>query len=409
MKKNDAHGSLWLLASSTGLGGAERRTVKIATQMARDKVFANINLLVNRQLAQEYLKDGELAEELSKGTVRMMTKEGGLEQYLFSDVDRINLIKRVHPCIRDFRGAYAGMLKRLSWMTRLAAVTTEKDMLHCIYGDPARNGALFLAAQRPSRVLLEVTNNRLIGRLAAQLSAIIPGASPRSRVFIRCVSKTVYQNLTRILPEPFYRNHHIDLGYFSDAFMDATGSDEDLTKEKVIIFPHRFIGPKNPIMFCRVIRRLLDQGQLSGWKIKIRGRGILENEMRRMLAPYIKTGVVKIGFSYQLDRELSRSMLFVSIIVTGSTTSTSLFEAMRNGNLLLLSRSGENDSVFTHPDICWVSLSEAALADGLLRATAICESRDFQAKSRSMRACFETMRTRAGYLKDLLRIYKRTS
>ena len=80
MKKDDTHASLWLLASSSGIGGAERRTVKVATLMARENRFASINLLINRKLMQEYLKDEELADLLSQGTVRLLTKEKGLER-----------------------------------------------------------------------------------------------------------------------------------------------------------------------------------------------------------------------------------------------------------------------------------------------------------------------------------------
>ena len=279
-------------------------------------------------------------------------------------------------------------------------------MLHCFFGDPARNGCLFLATQSNRRILLEITSNRLLGRVADQLSAILNGRQPRSTFYIRCVSRTVYDNLVSRLPQNFFQARNVDLDYYSGPFIDIKSEWGERPKEKVIIFPHRFIEPKNPVLFCRTIRRLLDEGRLDGWRIRLRGRGGLEDEMKGILKPYIERGTVDIRFSYELGREFAESMIFVSIIVTGTTTSQSLFEAMRNGNLLVLSRTGENEEKFQHPDVFFVDLNEESLEQGLLQAVATCDSEAFQQKSNSMRAFFRQLNEKPGYVSDILRIYQ---
>lgn len=394
-----------MLISSLGIGGSERRIVKVATHISSLKVFKRVHLLVNAQLMEAYESDQELNTLLQESTVDVCQKEDLFEKRLFSDANKIRFIKRVHPYAKRSKSFHGFILKRLSWFRMLKRRTGDEDVIHCFFGDPARNGCLFLATTSNRKIIVELTSNRLLPRVSSQINTILGGKRANKTLNIRCVSKTVHDNFTKLVPTNFCKRHNVDLGYYSGPFIQSRAECERKEKENVIIYAHRFIEPKNPILFCGAVRELLDNNELPGWRIKLRGRGSLEPEMRHILGPYIDEGIVDIGFSYTLGDELARSKVFVSIITTGNYPSQSVFEAMRNGNLLVLSRTGETESQYEHPNVCFVGLDQASVAQGLREASSCAESAGFERRSESMRDFFDRINTREGYMSDALRMY----
>jgi glycosyltransferase involved in cell wall biosynthesis len=399
--------ALWYLISSSGIGGAERRIVKVATYFAGQGLFPRVNLVVNKALSDAYAKDRELDEMLRASPIRMVVKEGWLEQLLLPDDRKNRWLKRLHRYLVKMPSLYAAVLKRMSWYRYLKSRVSSEDIMHCFFGDPARNAGLLMATDKGQNVILELTSNRLVERVARQMQVSLGKKRVTGkRLYIRSVTQVIYDNFTRMVPASFFTDRGVDLAPYCGPFIAMDSPCERRAKEKVIVFAHRFIEPKNPMLFCRIIRKLLDDGQLDGWKIKLRGRGALENDMRAQLAPYVENGTVDIGFSYELGKELAHAMVSVSIIVTGNEPSNSVYEAMRNGNLLLLSRTGNTVKQFDHPDVVFVGLSERSLTDGLKRIVAICESSDFSKKSENMRQFFDHIREHSGYATDVMDIYQ---
>ena len=407
MNEQDRQPTLWYLICSTGIGGAERRIVKVSTYFAEQGLFSRVNLVVNRALLDAYAKDLELVQMLRTSPVRVMVKEGVFEKHLFPDSLKIRGIKKIHLYLKSHPYLYRRVLHRLSWYRFLKKRLGPKDVVHCFFGDPARNACLLVSQKLPQPVIIELTSNRLVERVGSQMKTMLDnGRQISGRLCIRTVTSVVYRNLTRIVPGSFFESCGADLAAYSGPFI-AMGSDcIRRPKQKVIVFAHRFIEPKNPILFCRVVRALLDTGQLDGWQIKLRGRGPLEDDMRKILHPYIDNGIVDIGFSYELGKELAESMIFVSIIITGNEPSNSVYEAMRNGNLLVLSRSGGTVGQFDHPDVAFVDIDMQSLTEGLLNATSSAEGSRFETKSEAMRRFFEHIKNHSGYVSDVRRIYE---
>jgi hypothetical protein len=82
---------------------------------------------------------------------------------------------------------------------------------------------------------------------------------------------------------------------------------------------------------------------------------------------------------------------------------------MRNGNILLLSRTGETEKHFHHPDVFFVDIQQNSLAQGLIKAKNICESTNFLSKSEAMRQFYSSILDQSAYVSDVMKIYKHNS
>ncbi len=113
-------------------------------------------------------------------------------------------------------------------------------------------------------------------------------------------------------------------------------------KEKSIVFAHRFIARKNPLLFAKAIKRLLEDEDLKEWRVYILGRGPLEVEIKKILSDEIELGQVKIMHTPRLKSYLEKSSIFVSLIEPDNFPSQSVLEAMFFGNVLTILDAGES-------------------------------------------------------------------
>jgi len=397
---------VWYVLNNSALGGAERRMIKVASRVASLNLYKNVCLLINEALWQEYQKDSELISKI---------ESSGLQIKTVADYNPVPFWVKIFSKVSHRFGLFNSftnylLLKKKSWYSTLYDATSENDIVHCFAGDESRNGALILVS-KGRKVVLEITNNRYLEHISSQLVTIfafIDCSSINGRLYLQCVSETVLKNFAATLGENIIGKRCVRMGCYSGPFLLTDNRLPHSLPEKnnVIIFGHRFIGPKNPILFCHAVKNMIESGELEGWHVKIRGKGSLEKEMRTVLGPYIEKGVVDISFSYNLEKELRKSKIFVSLISTGSYPSQSVFEAMQNGNLLVLADTGETKLHFNHQFICFAELNIESLQKCLRNAIADTTSEQFIKKSEAMVRFYESFADKECFLNDILYVYQ---
>ena len=109
-------------------------------------------------------------------------------------------------------------------------------------------------------------------------------------------------------------------------------------KENLVVFGHRLIERKNPVVFARAAKRFLEARQ--NWRVAIRGAGEFADEVCRILTDEIDAGRAAFGYQANLMDELRKSKIFVSIESEDNYSNQSVLEAMWCRNALILSDRG---------------------------------------------------------------------
>lgn len=397
---------LFIIASSEGIGGAESRTVKFANYAA-ENLDLDVNLVVNLTLLKAIEANKLLNQLISHSNLNITVYEPPLSRML-SEGNRNRILKdrRVKKLLRYLP---LFMIRELSWYRFLKKNVTHKDIVHCIFGDTARLGSYFLASNSDAKdvpIIVEITSNRHVNTWGRHINFSLGKRLDESSLHINCVSETVKSNL---LPE-VRREHHGIIQAYSGPFM-VIPRESNVSKQNVILFAHRFIPPKNPLIFAEAIRELFDEGRLKKWTVLIRGNGSLEPKIREILKPVIDAESVKIGYTNSLIEESKIAKIFVSIISTGNYPSQSLFESMRYGAVLILSdrgvtkeKLGEGEGIFYVKDI-----SKDEVKSSLNKAIRIGESDSFTTYSENIEQTYDDMVAQNGYLNDVFEIYRKAS
>jgi glycosyltransferase involved in cell wall biosynthesis len=131
-------------------------------------------------------------------------------------------------------------------------------------------------------------------------------------------------------------------------------------KRNLVVFAHRMIPRKNPVIFARAAKRFV--AERPDWQVFIRGTGPLQPEVRRILAAEIAAGLIDVGYTSNLLDELGNSRIFVSLIEQDNYPSQSILEAMWSHNALLLSNRGDTRSRFfaNNGILCEINVEEVA-------------------------------------------------
>ena len=219
---------------------------------------------------------------------------------------------------------------------------------------------------------------------------------------IRCVSETVHGNF---IPKVNRSIHYLIAPYPGPFILIPPQKRKE--KKNVILFAHRFIPPKNPILFAEVILELFNEKLLGDWIVKMRGNGALESEIRTILRPLIDRGQAFVGYNNELIEDQKTAKIFVSIIETGNYPSNSLFESMRCGNLLVLSDRGvTKEKIGVERGIYYIeNLCREEVKLGVLEAMDKANSQDFKEFSYLIEKRYEDIAEASGYLKEVDRIY----
>jgi glycosyltransferase involved in cell wall biosynthesis len=111
-------------------------------------------------------------------------------------------------------------------------------------------------------------------------------------------------------------------------------------KKNIMIYAHRFIERKNPILFARIVKELCNNEVYNSWNFKILGSGPLQQEIEKLLDKEITNERVVVKYAKDLRAELIKSKIFCSFIEPDSFPSQSVVEAMQCGNAIVVLNSG---------------------------------------------------------------------
>lgn len=173
-------------------------------------------------------------------------------------------------------------------------------------------------------------------------------------------------------------------------------------KENLIVFAHRLVERKNPVLFAKAAKRFL--AERPDWRIAVRGEGPLSEEVQQILADEIQLGRALFGFEPNLMDELYRSRIFVSIESEDNYSNQSVLEAMWCRNALVLSDRGRtkaryfaNNGVLCEPEEESVFAALIDLAD---------DTSGLASKAANSRRHVETAFSRDEYLNHLESVYR---
>lgn len=139
-------------------------------------------------------------------------------------------------------------------------------------------------------------------------------------------------------------------------------------KENLVVFGHRLIPRKNPVIFARAAKRFV--AARPDWRVAIRGVGPLVDDVRAVVAEEIAAGRVQFGFHPNLMDELYSARVFVSIESEDNYSNQSVLEAMWCRNALVLSDRGRTRARYFADNGIMCQPEEESVLDALLALAA---------------------------------------
>lgn len=428
--------TLWFVLSYPKIGGVERRMLNLATQATEKYPELAIKLLITPDLYKQYHKDTQLGPLLSGSKVQIELVETARKPKLQQPPASNSLL---HKFWRKLRQKLTGLVGKIipgpkekslarrgtplpiqepqnfeqltknSWLEKFLKFTAPGDDVHCFGGRIERNGGILLSQQK-RKVVLEIINNRNISNVVSDLKCILSNIGACPNLKINCLSKTVYQNFISEIGIAFLQEYQITCTYYKTPCLPSikTSSPQsvELPRENVIVFGHRFIAPKNGLLLAKVVTDMYQQGELKGWKVHFRGRGEQTGAIKQALMALQEAGIADVRWSNDIEGELRQAKIFISIIETGSYPSQSVFQAMRNGNLLVLGDAGETAERFAHKDVYFTKINESAIRQILINAMSDAAHSDiFEAKSKAMKQFFQSFYEQSNQATELISLH----
>jgi hypothetical protein len=396
--------NIWMISQAqNGMGGAERRMIKVLDGVSERCTNIQFHLVANRELINLMKKDPELAEILERRKVILHARPDWSSFCRWTHSRAKELLHMIRQLKLPGHSVALGMIKAVSWYRWLSRNIPAGDTVHCFAGVPNLTGAVFLAIKDPARnILIEATSPR-VSPWIAQVTHTACLGRKRPNLHMRCVSPTVRRHMDDC--DGSMLEQEIDLGVYGGPFARQSAPCRKVPRKNIIMFPHRFIPAKNGLLFARIVKKMFVEGSLAGWQVRFRGKGTEEALLKVELSEQIAAGQVDIGFSSHLSDELAESKIAVGLVVTDNYPSQSLFEAMRNGNILLLSRTGDSEQMFNDPHVFFTDLNEVHIKESLKAAVALAGGAEFVEYSDAMRAFFEKTFDGRMYLEEAERIY----
>jgi glycosyltransferase involved in cell wall biosynthesis len=397
--------NVWIVLCSSGIGGAERRALKLAICLAEQNKY-KVNVLINKDLLPYFQNDTQINAAIKHEKFSVKIAEDYYKK-LVNYRHFFGIIKKID--------GYHSLLKRLPFLYRLllnyfsydkvfkSIGFGSNDVIHCFSTDAVRLGLIRYDSSIVESVIVELVGNKFLQRYANQIS--IMKYNPSNTNF-KAVSETVLNNFNKALKERNISNLK-NVSEWDGPFIYVPKLKVDINKENVIIFASRFNKPKNPVLFAKAIKSLFDSQKLGKWKVIIRGRGALEKEIKDILEDYIKTNRVEVGFSGELYKDFVKSKVVVSIIETGNYPSQSLFEALSYGVIPIISNTGNSKEKYNHSDVVFCDLDLEDLKGKILKSCTEIEDSEsmFKQKSQSLIQYSAYLIKESNYLKELYQIY----
>lgn len=398
--------NVWITLCSSGMGGAERRALKLTIFLSRETSY-NVNLIVNRELFL-YLKNDV---QINQAIVNKEFKIYIAEEYASKRVNYkyyFGVLKKVdskHTLLSKVPFIYKAILSYFSYKSLFANLPIKQDdIIHCFGTDAARLGVLLNGSLNKNKVVIELVGNKFLSRFSHHLKLI--GIRNKNIVF-KAVSKTVLDKFNIFLERDNIKMNN-KVSEWDGPFIYFFNSDvSQIKKENVIVFASRFNPPKNPVLFSNTIKKLFDNKTLNNWRVIIRGRGALETEIIEILSQYIEDGKVDVGFSGELYKDFALAKIIVSVIETGNYPSQSLFEAMSYGLIPVISKTGNSIEKYNHEEVVFCELDQDDLQKKITELVIKFEKDDdyYRSSSEKIQSFSKDLTNKSNYINEVFKIY----
>lgn len=306
--KSDVKKVCFLLGGSK-LSGAEKRIIITALEISKDNSF-DVRLITTEQLQSEFFKSELSNNDLSSLDWRTRKNSKSKNKY----------VRRV--------------------------VNLIKNTILNIFQLPIKNSYIHIVLYSDA-VLLSILPTRMISNSSFFYEVTSPDVAQSSATkrllkyfFLSdkliCVSKSVEERLAAPSNINLYTRQQ-PLAYF--------GSNEiSLVKDNLVVYAHRLVARKNPMLAAEAFTILATE--FPEWDFYICGDGELKNEVETAILSENIQNFKYRGYVYEMDKLMERSKIFVSLIEPDNYPSQSVFNAMANGNALIVSDTGFSKDKF---------------------------------------------------------------
>lgn len=267
----------------------------------------------------------------------------------------------------------------LRYFYRFLSLTNRESVLHISQYKYPDAWLGKLAKLRGNKVFFEVTSPDVA---QSSLTKKLANSAAYSDGLI-CVSK----NVERLVKNQMNGSQQVRILRRKTPFVafDVAKGADIAQKNNTIVYAHRLIARKNPLLATQVFISLAQK--YPDWTFLICGQGPLEHEVSAAVDASKLTNVRFLGFQAGMTAIINEARVFVSLIEPDNYPSQSVLEALSLGCALLVSDTGESKSAFIADSAAdstangaangfAVELSAAAVMEGL---TKLIESEDIDA------------------------------
>lgn len=398
-----------LLQFSYGFGGSEMRMAKYALELAREGSVRPV-LIINEKLNSEYNAREPIRRAFSEEKIEIRI----VNSYSARLIKRILFFKFSKIKYAQFALNLAGnfLLKWAMKKNPLVKLVDDVHVVHGFYG-PVSFAAFLALRERFSGLMLhEVTSHRVAPKYARMLSENLKdGMRP---VYLKCVSSTVQSVLMSSIEKfspRMLEKKKIEISASSGPFIGTVeapeGQSKKSSKPRRVVFGHRLQPAKNGKLFAKAALEIMQREKYKEWSFLIFGRGEEESQIKEILKEAISKNRASVSWSNNLELELKKSSVFVSIIETGNYPSQAVFEALAHGNLICASNTGVTKEKFGSPPgvFFYCSTTVDSVIEAISSAIDAVEMKGFEASEAASFNHYINLRKQSGYFEEMLGKY----
>lgn len=346
-----------LVALSAGLGGAERRMFALA-RMLREQQGRDLTLVITREEEQAAARFQAFAD-LSQVKRRVLWTPFGVD----GDCSR-------RPWPDLLRKPANWLAWGLNWVTlaiQLAFTLDElrPDLVHLVL-DLSMLVYWPLSYFRKTPLVVSLVGDemrefehyrrmRVRGRIQGQALLRCLKAAAQIDVLGPDLMKALEQADPTLLEKSTLLSSFVETERFTPA----------ADKQIWVVFAHRFIAPKNPLLFVQAIAEVAPSHPQA--RFFLLGYGPLEDSIREKVRELNLEACVTIQFSDSIEEVLSRSLVFLGLQADENYPSRALLEAMSCGNAVVATDVGFTHLLVTEQTGLRIPPDPAALACAICR------------------------------------------
>lgn len=314
------------LLGGSKLSGAEKRIIITAIELSKDASF-DITLITSEELKAEFEKSELSAKNIS--AIRWETRKVNRSSNKYMR-RAINLVRNVILNLIQ--------LPKTNSFVHIV-LYSNATLLSVLIGKLLGNSKYFYEVTSPDVAASSATKNLIKYDFLADK--------------LICVSESVEKRLGSIKPQKKYVRKQ-PLAYLGE-------NQSTVKKENLVVYAHRLIERKNPLLAVQAFEKLAKS--IPDWSFYICGDGELKEEVENRVSLAKLSNLEYKGYVYDMDNLMKRSKIFVSLIEPDNYPSQSVFNAMANGNAIIVSDTGSSKNKFISTngyavELCVESISE---------------------------------------------------